>query len=1207
MKPTPYFLIPKLFPRRGFALVVTLSLMILLTIVAVGLLSLASVTLRSQSQGQAMAAARNNARMALMLAIGELQSSVGPDRAVTANGEVRSDNPGKPNTVGVWESWDMNPNSSPSYDQEKTSRFQRWLVSSADPDEALSLDFVADGWKGKTVELVGDNSLGGTADRRQKVQAGLVPIERNSKREGAYAWHVSDESQKARINTYRDPSQNSTLAMKRSLLAGHRPDVTLVKNAKNESLDFLPNDYKESDYEEATLTAGKMTSLYQADLFSSNAEIRTFRNDVTPYSLGVLTNVREGGLKKDLSSIFEMTTTTTSVVLPSEFNNKRLYQSTHGITGVSDPYWSALSSYYNTFRGVTTPDSKPTFYQRPTQAVTMSTLAPPTRFYPGPVIQKVEALFSYVTRDAHGTWQDPNSDNDLKKVDPKMFYMGHLIYTPLITLHNPYNINMSFDNLEVSIRNMPVAFNFYINGTAQCSQLVPLNEMFVSDRREKQFVMKIANWSAPGSSSTTGPIVMKPGQTLVCGPYLNPDASFNNDRGTRFFDWENISTGVDKNGSILPINAKPGFAGRCVGFDVDWTTPVHSPYGTGSQSDGNKGVMGLKGTDTVAVEYTVTQPTLGLNTEFQVTAKITSQGRTFDYGGLSFQYKDPATLKKLFNQTYRYPLSGSLLAVAPNGMPGGTYVPNTDPIKQHANAQTFAVFSAYARTTRGGVYETNKRTTTSGAVNALRDGRLAGMPMRFHNPARTVVTMDLQREKLGAHSHELNFQRFVGLGEVEDYFTLDSTNRTPALTGNTSNSGIKSGSYFELPTGPMQTIADFRRSNALTCSYLPNFVQPVSNSLVSPLMGTDKVVQNDAAIATYALLDHSVLANHALYDGFYFSTFSTVNRSNPESLFEGFMDGSMKLPSQGFEPYLPSGQTENSARSELFSSGKPNEDAYRKAAEYQLVKGPFNVNSTNVQAWKAKLASMSNSEIVTLWAKSVGLEQRPSKNYPILPMSLINGGDASGSGGVNIANIDDGHTNEWNGYRDLSEQDLQNLAEKIVEQVKRRGPFLSMSEFVNRRIGSFSDLTRMGALENAIEESGLNNKAFSNQIPITAADISDTNLYNYKSPQATVGNPAAGAPSWLSQGDLLRVLEPAATVRSDTFVVRVCGEAWDTNGNVTARAFAEAVVQRTPEYIDPVDEPSLNVYTEGGASEANKLFGRRMSLVSFRWLASDEI
>jgi type II secretory pathway component PulK len=43
---------------RGFALVVTLSLMILLTIIAVGLLSLSSVSLRSSSQESAQAEAQ---------------------------------------------------------------------------------------------------------------------------------------------------------------------------------------------------------------------------------------------------------------------------------------------------------------------------------------------------------------------------------------------------------------------------------------------------------------------------------------------------------------------------------------------------------------------------------------------------------------------------------------------------------------------------------------------------------------------------------------------------------------------------------------------------------------------------------------------------------------------------------------------------------------------------------------------------------------------------------------------------------------------------------------------------------------------------------------------------------------------------------------------------------------------------------------------
>ncbi|MCU0749601.1 MAG: hypothetical protein MUF13_08660, partial [Akkermansiaceae bacterium] len=81
---------------KGFALVVTLSLMILLTIIAVGLLTLSSVSLRAAGQGEAMATARNNARLALMLALGDLQKSLGPDKAVSATSGILAAAPAKP-------------------------------------------------------------------------------------------------------------------------------------------------------------------------------------------------------------------------------------------------------------------------------------------------------------------------------------------------------------------------------------------------------------------------------------------------------------------------------------------------------------------------------------------------------------------------------------------------------------------------------------------------------------------------------------------------------------------------------------------------------------------------------------------------------------------------------------------------------------------------------------------------------------------------------------------------------------------------------------------------------------------------------------------------------------------------------------------------------------------------------------------------------
>lgn len=97
-------------PKKGFALVVTLSLMILLTVIAVGLLTLSSISLRAVSQTAAQAEAQANARLGLMLAIGELQKSLGRDGNITAPATTLDENPETPapdgvkypNLTGVW-------------------------------------------------------------------------------------------------------------------------------------------------------------------------------------------------------------------------------------------------------------------------------------------------------------------------------------------------------------------------------------------------------------------------------------------------------------------------------------------------------------------------------------------------------------------------------------------------------------------------------------------------------------------------------------------------------------------------------------------------------------------------------------------------------------------------------------------------------------------------------------------------------------------------------------------------------------------------------------------------------------------------------------------------------------------------------------------------------------------------------------------------
>ncbi|HEY1121747.1 MAG TPA: hypothetical protein VGE67_09110, partial [Haloferula sp.] len=95
---------------------------------------------------------------------------------------------------------------------------------------------------------------------------------------------------------------------------------------------------------------------------------------------------------------------------------------------------------------------------------------------------------------------------------------------------------------------------------------------------------------------------------------------------------------------------------------------------------------------------------------------------------------------------------------------------------------------------------------------------------------------------------------------------------------------------------------------------------------------------------------------------------------------------------------------------------------------------------------------------------------------------------------------------------------------------------------------------------------------------------------------------AWGASCYLTQADVLQVIGPVLSARSDTFVIRTYGDSVDEAGNVQARAWCEATVQRTPEPLVP-DESGVDCKNAGKPDD----FGRRFMVVSFRWLSPSEI
>ena len=141
--------------------------------------------------------------------------------------------------------------------------------------------------------------------------------------------------------------------------------------------------------------------------------------------------------------------------------------------------------------------------------------------------------------------------------------------------------------------------------------------------------------------------------------------------------------------------------------------------------------------------------------------------------------------------------------------------------------------------------------------------------------------------------------------------------------------------------------------------------------------------------------------------------------------------------------------------------------------------------------------------------------------------------------------------------------------------------------------------------------------------------IDPGNLGNHEYPTADTveGSRLAGIPGYVIQSDLLKPIANNLQVRDDTFRIRAYGEALNSKGEVIARAWCEAILQRNPEYVDPTNDPHEPAFifegnppTDGhdpgwdgqfvpntGLTPTNRRFGRKFEMKSFRWLNAEEV
>ena len=489
----------------------------------------------------------------------------------------------------------------------------------------------------------------------------------------------------------------------------------------------------------------------------------------------------------------------------------------------------------------------------------------------------------------------------------------------------------------------------------------------------------------------------------------------------------------------------------------------------------------------------------------------------------------------------------------------------------------------------------------------------------------------------------------------------------------------------EIPLVQPTSLAQYAHANFGVRDQQP--LLSVGNSFASPLVDATKVIQDNGQ--NWTEFDQTYLLNAALWDGFFLSslapwmrtegTTATIpdhprykpdgrdddddedddddNRGNgtlrPESAVTASPNIAKPL-SQVIDDFVFKGMPLDNPRFSVERSGASDEairnalNDYRRSASVLLNQGAFNVNSTSFEAWKAFLGGAKQQALQGLAANL------PDAKENARFLRAVTRLDAVPAGG----NAED--PRNWHGFANLSDIQIEKLAKAIVAENKARfgvsvrgerdqvtppgarrfgghdkttTPYLGLAEFINRFLcRDESWANRCGALQAAIfradadEAAGLSERPGS--IRLNANSLTHQTTPWFRHPEnIEVGkdgrvHTALGAPGNLLQSDLLQTLGSAMATRSDTFTLRCFGEAILPGGE-TGVAWMEVVVQRTPEFIDRTDPAetgssaakplgfgpptSADATTNRNLSLINHLLGRRFKVTSMRWLKTDEI
>ncbi len=391
------------------------------------------------------------------------------------------------------------------------------------------------------------------------------------------------------------------------------------------------------------------------------------------------------------------------------------------------------------------------------------------------------------------------------------------------------------------------------------------------------------------------------------------------------------------------------------------------------------------------------------------------------------------------------------------------------------------------------------------------------------------------------------------------------------------------------------------------------------------------------------IYDMSWHLNNVLWDEYFFSTLPYREEDSAA------LNGEIAYPQNPRIKYYVNPKAFSEEVYYTPSTLKQNlEDHFAQNAAKFWLDGPFNVNSTEIDAWKAVLSTYYGLEVNGYDGTSTQNTESAAFHRWAAPFKAkpFTSGDS----------VDDEDT-VMQGFRTLDNDELEELASAIVEHVKDRGPFYSMSHFVNRVVTNYSAEERYtdefteeqrlslipnqeqyddrkylskeyqgqapspkldfkmahmqkGILQAAIDGTSINN-TFHRDEDIIISTSNDRNMSDalkndqdygiFRKPEevwenwrGAIGPQATGVTSYLMQQDILARIGSFLTVRSDTFKIRAYGEVRNPiSGIVESKAWCEMVVQRVPDYIDETTSNQeawrvSNREIEMGCNDGNK-------------------